>query len=139
MSRYFATFSLSVLGACVVPTTPENEYPVLVTIAALDLRGSTLEVHFQIRNESDRSIWLPRCGDWVTIFVERHESGTWQQYSSSVCPAIFLTIPLKLEPGGSVGSAVSISVPGRYRLRPHFHLDSDNRPIRGYPSAPFGL
>jgi hypothetical protein len=82
-------------------------------------------VTLQVRNRGSRSVYLPRCGDFVVVYVERREEARWTDYPIQICPLV-LRPPLELAPGEVVETKHRVDEPGRYRAR--FQAQSSTSP-----------
>ncbi len=79
-------------------------------------------VPFTMENQSNRTIYVARCGERLMAALDRWESGQWVQHSGDLCQAIYTMDPLALAPGTSLSSVRGVLEPGRYRLRPGIRL-----------------
>lgn len=120
MKRILSALPLVILAACTSPfgsggpalqVRSEQEEYVAHPISSVSSVG------FTVKNEGDESLYLPRCGDEVSVAVDRREGGDWRQAYSGICQALSLSSPLELKPGESVRSVVSVGEAGRYRIR----------------------
>ena len=120
MKRILSALPLVFLAACTSPfgsSAPELQVRTDQEEYVAHPIGFISPVGFTVKNEGDASIYLPRCGDQVTVAVDRREGGEWRQAYSGICPAVNVSSPLELKPGESVRSVVSVGEPGRYRIR----------------------
>ena len=78
---------------------------------------SVATVEFTVTNEGVETIYLPRCGENLSVAVDRREDGEWRQAQSGICPANQEMSPVALEAGESIESAVSVDGPGQFRIR----------------------
>jgi hypothetical protein len=78
--------------------------------------GLSATVPFTLANRSDQAVLVPRCGDALTVAVERWNGNEWIAYLSGICPAIYPMAPATLEKGSDRASVVSVSEPARFRL-----------------------
>jgi hypothetical protein len=69
-----------------------------------------------IQNRGSQPLLLPNCGERVSLVVERHVNGQWEDHSRDVCPALAIYAPLELAPGASASTSRSVREPGRYRV-----------------------
>jgi hypothetical protein len=74
-------------------------------------------VTFLIRNRLDAPVSVLRCGDRVSVDVERFSAHEWTNAGAAICQTDRDMSPLMLAPGESVVDSVSVHQPGSYRLR----------------------
>jgi hypothetical protein len=84
-------------------------------------------VHVQVRNESDRTLYvINACGNIATL-LERREGGRWVPAPAGlVCFAAY-TPPIELAPDAAVSSSIPVREAGRYRSTVRVVLDRDNQ------------
>jgi len=78
--------------------------------------GST-SVPFTVSNNGSRIVRLVRCGEQITVAVDRRELAGWSEYSGGFCLHNQVEVALTLAPGERAESAVLIAESGHYRLR----------------------
>lgn len=75
-------------------------------------------VPFAVRNVSDQPIYLERCGDRVFSLVDRRDARGWTQVYSDACPAVYMMLAARIEPGETFAGARAVRIePGVFRLR----------------------
>jgi hypothetical protein len=120
MKRFLSALPLLFLAACTSPLGsggPELQVRTEQEEYVSNPITSVSSVGFTVTNDGDESIYLPRCGEQVTVAIDRRDGGDWRQAYSGICQAIYQATPLELKPGESVRSVVSVGEAGRYRIR----------------------
>ena len=107
------------LGACSSTTGPGNNLQLKVSGAAFQRVGApaVAVVPFTLSNRGAASVSVARCDSRVMAAIDRWDGGSWVQYSSDACLAIYATAPLELAPGASISAERSVFEAGTYRLR----------------------
>ena len=88
--------------------------------------GGFAQVRITLRNEGDRTVWVPRCGLIVPKVIEQRLGTQWQETSriATVCPADRPQVSLALTTGKEfVDTLFGITKPGQYRVRILFGFD----------------
>jgi len=122
MKRVLSALPLVILAACTSPFGsggPDLQVRTEQEKYVADPISFVHSVGFTVKNEGDASFYLPRCGDQVIVAVDRREGGDWRQAygGGGICPAIYVSGPMEVQPGDSVRSTVSVNEAGRYRIR----------------------
>ena len=120
MKKFLSALPLVFLAACASPmesSGPELQVRTEQEEYVANPISSISSIGFSVTNEGDESIYLPRCGDQVSVAVDRREGGDWRQAYGGFCQAIYQSSPLELKPGESVRSVVTVGEAGRYRIR----------------------
>jgi hypothetical protein len=121
MKRVLSALPFILLAACGSPfgsSGPELKVRTEQEVYVANPISFVSPVAFTVKNEGDESIYLPHCGE-VIVAVDRREGGDWRQAyaGGGICPAVYTSGPLEVQPGDSVRSVVSVGEPGRYRIR----------------------
>src|SRR4051812_18395054 len=98
MTRSVALMLLA-LSACSVPSDPSPGLRLVVSSQTRNVDSSYTNVAFVVVNETERTVFLPRCGDVIATEVERAESDAWTNASAAICPANLRADAIRLEPG----------------------------------------
>ena len=84
------------------------------------------QVELTVTNTSESTLYLPVCGPDLTFIVERRKSGTWENYNTPLCRAIYaMGYRRAVEPGASFSITTEISEAGRYRMRLSYKTDRE--------------
>lgn len=81
-------------------------------------------IEYTVTNQGDETIYLPRCGDQLSVAVDRRQDGEWRQAHSGICQANQVMSAIALEAGESTRSILGVGGTGRFRIR-----------VRASPSA----
>jgi hypothetical protein len=71
------------------------------------------------------SVYLPHCDFQIGSLVEKKENGNWQDYSSELCDAIYLSGLMLANPDSTYFDKIKIRDVGEYRIRFAYYLDSE--------------
>jgi hypothetical protein len=107
------------LGACSSVSGPGNDLQLKVSGATFQRVGApaVAMVPFSLTNRGATSASVARCDSRVMAAVDRWDGGSWVQYSSDACLAVYITAPLELAPGATISAERSVLESGTYRLR----------------------
>ena len=117
-------------GDATVPHPPRLDVTITV-------QSTSPVISFTATNRSGAVVYLPRCGDRVSVEVERLKDGSWINAAAAVCLANLRMDPFELAPGASVQSQATVTGPGRFRLRTGATADPSGAMDWQVYSAPF--
>lgn len=108
-------FALLCVAACSSTTEPANGVNLrIVNVAAA--AGPVAYITFVASNESSATLYLPRCGEDISVEVERRDADAWVNASAAICPAGLRADPIRLAAGAQFTSHRSVSGMGTFRL-----------------------
>jgi hypothetical protein len=85
----------------------------------LDSRTNAVTVPFVVTNNGS-TVFLARCGDWLSTEVERWTGGNWVNASAAICPATADMSPVVLPSREAQSAATVVRAKGVYRFRVGF-------------------
>jgi hypothetical protein len=101
--------------------TAEPDIRLMVTTDrdSYTLIGAHANVGITVENVGDRGVALSGCPQPPFTVIEYRSHGRWHEEGSHgiICQAIYTTRTIALQPGTRLAYNVSVSRPGRYRLR----------------------
>lgn len=105
-------------------TGPDITLVVATDQAAYSLAPDSVlaAVSFSLTNAGPAPLEVPRCGPYVSAYIDRLDASQWRQVGQrgTICPAIYDMTPLRLAPGETAQAAALLLAAGAYRLRvPH--------------------
>jgi len=106
-------YGIPLLFACNSSTVPSGRVQVPIDRASFQ---APAQVHFSVRNETAQTIFVSRCGERVSLAIERHRMGAWENAGAAICPANLLMAPAELRSGEALSDSVRVADPGEYRL-----------------------
>jgi hypothetical protein len=68
-------------------------------------------------NRGNQEAHLLHCNFRMTFVVQQQQGGSWLDNNGSVCPAIYISGELVLQPGERRSESFTVGSPGEYRLR----------------------
>jgi hypothetical protein len=107
---------LIAMAACAFPTGDSWEISMEVTGESAAPNPPGRLITFAVVNRSNETHWVPRCGDRISVAVERLDA-QWVSHEAAICPANLPADPIQIEPGAEVVSQKVISGAGLFRLR----------------------
>lgn len=114
---------LVLLAGCASATGPDSPADVALSLDlsaetfTRDPRTGSAATPFILENRGGATVLVPRCGDEVSVEVERQQGGRWTQYASGRCLANVVMTPVALPSGASVRGVWRAGEAGRFRLR----------------------
>jgi hypothetical protein len=107
-----AALGLALTNACSAPTEPRP-----ITLEIRSLHATSSGIPFAVVNLTDEVVYIPRCGEAISVAVERRIGGAWINAGAAVCLAANRMDPIRLAPGEELASARGFTGHGRFRLR----------------------
>lgn len=100
---------------------------------------SATTTSFVAVNQGNRTFYVPRCGDRLSVAVEKRVSEGWVNAAAALCLAVERMDPITLDPGASFESFVGITGPGIFRLHTGKTESASSEMTFDLYSAPFEI
>ncbi len=119
MKSAFVFLPLALCAACGDSTFPSPQpVDVAVTSQTTSQREPLVTtISFVVTNRTTQVVYIPSCGDRVSVELERRQDGSWINAGAAICLANLPMGPMPLGPRGFIRSEVAVAGTGSFRLR----------------------